>query len=67
MKIGMIYSNKLKNYDFGSGHPFRGDRFESFMSYFNTQLSKSGKFEILLNDEAASDNDLELWHTKDIT
>lgn len=65
MKIGMIYSNKLKNYDFGSGHPFRGDRFESFMSYFNTQLSKSGKFEILLNEEAASDNDLKLWHTKD--
>jgi acetoin utilization protein AcuC len=65
MKTGIIYSNKLKNYDFGSGHPFRGDRFESFMSYFNTELSESGKFEILLNEEAASDNDLELWHTKD--
>jgi hypothetical protein len=41
MKVGIIYSNKLKNYDFGPGHPFRGDRFESFMFYFNTTLSKS--------------------------
>ena len=60
-----MYSNQLRNYDFGSGHPFRGDRFESFMSYFNKELGKSDKFEVLLNEEAASDDDLELWHTKE--
>ncbi len=64
MKIGLIYSEKLRNYDFGSGHPFRGDRFESFMSSFKSLLSNSDKFEVLLNDEAAGDEDLELWHTK---
>ncbi len=65
MKIGIIYSDKLKNYDFGLGHPFRGDRFSSFMSYFRTKLSKSGRFKVFLSDEPVSNKDLELWHTKD--
>lgn len=61
----MVYSRQLKNYDFGLGHPFRGDRFGSFMSYFDATLSKSDRFEVFMNEEAASDEDLELWHTKD--
>jgi acetoin utilization protein AcuC len=65
MKVGIIYSDKLKNYDFGPEHPFRGDRFESFMSYFNIKLSTSGRFEVILNEESASNNDLMLWHTRD--
>ncbi len=65
MKVGIICSDKLKNYDFGPGHPFRGDRFRSFMSYFNTTLGKSGRFEIFLNEDSASNKDLELWHTRD--
>jgi acetoin utilization protein AcuC len=65
MKVGILYSSKLRNYDFGPGHPFRGDRFESFMSYFDATLSHSGKFEVLLNDEPASAEDLQLWHTTD--
>lgn len=65
MKIGIISSDKLKNYDFGPGHPFRGDRFESFMAYFREVLNKSGKFEVVMNDELASDEDLSLWHEKD--
>jgi acetoin utilization protein AcuC len=65
VKTGILYSNQLRYYDFGSGHPFRGDRFERFMSFFNKELGKSGKFEVLLNEEAACDDDLELWHTKE--
>jgi len=65
MKIGILYSNKLKNYDFGPGHPFRGDRFDSFMNYFQKGLNKSGRFEVRMNDELASDKDLLLWHEKD--
>ena len=60
-----MYSNKLRKYDFGAGHPFRGDRFESFMLHFNAELGKSDKFQVFVNEEAASDDDLELWHTKD--
>lgn len=65
MKVGIIYNNKLKNYDFGIGHPFRGDRFESFMSYFNKILSGSGRFKVIFNEDSASNKDLELWHTRD--
>ncbi len=35
------------------------------MSYFNTTLGKSGRFEIFLNEDSASNKDLELWHTRD--
>lgn len=65
MKVGIVYSEQLKNYDFGLGHPFRGDRFRSFMSYFDATLSKSNRFEVFMNEEVAGDEDLELWHTKD--
>jgi acetoin utilization protein AcuC len=65
VKIGLLYSSKLKNYDFGPGHPFRGDRFESFLSYFNITLLKSNKFEVFLNEESASDEELEFWHTRE--
>ena len=65
MKVGIIYSKKLKNYDFGVGHPFRGDRFEKFFSFFNTKFSNSDRIEYVLNEKLASDSDLELWHTKD--
>jgi acetoin utilization protein AcuC len=65
MKIGIMFSEKLKDYDFGSGHPFRGDRFGSFMTYYDKKLSPSGKFEIILNEELAKNDDLMLWHTLD--
>jgi acetoin utilization protein AcuC len=65
VKIGLLYSSKLKNYDFGPGHPFRGDRFESFLSYFNKTLLKRNKFEVFLNEESASDEELEFWHTRE--
>jgi acetoin utilization protein AcuC len=65
VKIGLLYSNKLKNYDFGPGHPFRGDRFASFLSYFNKTLPKCNRFEVCLNEESASDEELEFWHTRE--
>jgi acetoin utilization protein AcuC len=64
MKVGIIYSKRLKNYDFGAGHPFRGDRFEKFFSFFNTKFGNSDRIENVLNEKLASDSDLELWHTK---
>jgi acetoin utilization protein AcuC len=65
VKVGIVFSDKLKNYDFGPGHPFRGDRFDIFMSFFNKRLKTSGVFEVVYNDEVASDPDLMLWHTED--
>ena len=64
-KIVLVYSDKLKNYDFGLGHPFRANRFKSFMACFRRELNKSGIFELIMNDELASEGDLLLWHKKD--
>jgi acetoin utilization protein AcuC len=65
MKVGVINSDKLKNYDFGEGHPFRGDRFADFFSFFNKKLGSSPRFDIVMNKKLAVDGDLELWHTKE--
>jgi acetoin utilization protein AcuC len=64
-QIGIMFSEKLQDYDFGPGHPFRGDRFGSFMAYFQEKLGKSERFEVIMNDEGASDDDLSLWHEED--
>lgn len=63
--IGVLYSDELKNYDFGPGHPFRGDRYARFMIYFKETLEKSGEFKIVKNEEPASEADLSLAHEKD--
>jgi acetoin utilization protein AcuC len=63
--IGILYSRELKNYDFGPGHPFRGDRYQRFIDYFNTTLKETGKFEVVTRDDAASDSELSLAHEKD--
>ena len=65
LKVGVIGSDLLKKYDFGAGHPFRGDRFESFFSFFDRKLGSNDKFEIVLNNKLASDSDLELWHERE--
>jgi acetoin utilization protein AcuC len=65
MKVGVIDSDELKNYDFGKGHPFRGDRFTDFFSFFDKKLGSSTRFEIVTNKKLARDSDLELWHTKE--
>ena len=65
LKVGIVYSNKLKDYDFGLGHPFRGDRFERFMTYFKDRHFDTEKFEIIINEELANNEDLYLWHKKE--
>ena len=65
MKTIIIYSDELKNYDFGEGHPFRSNRFERFLELFKEKLSKDKRFELKKNITLASDEELELWHSKD--
>jgi len=65
MTVSIIYSEKLKDYDFGPGHPFRGDRFSNFMKFFSKELIPTQRFKVLLNNEPATDGDLMLWHDID--
>ncbi|MBA7684596.1 hypothetical protein ES703_93001 [subsurface metagenome] len=64
MKTTILYSDELKNYDFGPGHPFRSDRFVSFLKLYKEKLGKNKHFELVKNNELASDEELEFWHTK---
>ena len=65
MKTTIIYSNELKNYDFGEGHPFRSNRFERFLELFQEKLGEDQRFELKENINLATDEELELWHSKD--
>jgi len=65
MKTTIVYSDELKDYDFGPGHPFRSNRFASFWELYQEKLAENKNFELVKNNEPAMDEELELWHTKD--
>lgn len=65
MKTTIIYSDELKNYDFGPGHPFRGDRFASFFQLYREKLGEDKNFQLVENNEPVSDKELQLWHTQE--
>ena len=65
MKVAILYSDELKRYDFGPGHPFRGDRFLNFMKLFKEKgLDENPTFKII-KPEYASERDLMLIHTEE--
>ena len=57
MAIGILYRKELTEYDFGSGHPFRGDRYRRFPQYLKDNLIEDDNYHIL-KAEPASDEDL---------
>ena len=58
-KIAIIYRDELKEYDFGPGHPFRGDRFQVFPKFLDQRVKPDSYYQIL-KAEAATDADLKL-------
>lgn len=65
MKVGIAYHEKYHQYDLGSGHPFRGDRFVNVMRLFEEQ----GLFRLsnvtLLEPKPVTKQDLLKIHDKD--
>jgi len=57
MTIGIIYREELQEYDFGSGHAFRGDRYQLFPQFLRDNLAKDNNYQILRADPA-TDKDL---------
>jgi acetoin utilization protein AcuC len=56
----------IVNYDFGPGHPFRGDRFRRFMSAFRgAGLASDPRFEVI-HAEPAGEEDLLLAHSEEL-
>ncbi len=62
-QVAILYHPDLINYDFGLGHPFRGDRFPRFMDLLRSKgILNRGDVD-LLEPEAAGDEDLQLIHS----
>jgi acetoin utilization protein AcuC len=59
MTLAIIYREELKEYDFGPGHPFRGDRYEIFPKFLQEKLPAKDHYRFL-NADWASDEDLQL-------
>jgi acetoin utilization protein AcuC len=59
MAITILYREDLKEYDFGAGHPFRGDRFEVFPQFLKQHLATNGNYRVVEADPA-TDGDLQL-------
>jgi len=57
--INIIYRDELKEYDFGAGHPFRGDRYEVFPRFLKDVLV-DGKDYLLIGADPATEEDLHL-------
>jgi acetoin utilization protein AcuC len=56
MELAILYHEKLKEYDFGAGHSFRGDRYEHFARFLREKFG-DGLYE-LLRAQCATDEDL---------
>ena len=59
MTLPIIYREELREYDFGPGHPFRGDRYDSFPRYLGQKLVEGEDYRFV-KAEPASDDDLRL-------
>jgi acetoin utilization protein AcuC len=57
MTVAFLYRDDIKEYDFGSGHPFHGDRYGSFMELLKRKLP-SGRLYTVLTAEPAEESDL---------
>jgi acetoin utilization protein AcuC len=57
MAIAIFYTEELREYDFGPGHPFRGDRYEIFPRFLRENLSEDDNYRIL-KSEPATEEDL---------
>ena len=64
MAATILYRDELKEYDFGPGHPFRGDRYENFLPFLKSRLNPEGHYAVL-SAEKASDDDLFIICDKD--
>ncbi len=64
MTLAILYSPELKEYDFGPGHSFRGDRYERFSRFLRENLTENDNYRIL-RAEPATDEDLLLICQKD--
>jgi acetoin utilization protein AcuC len=53
LTAAVLYRDEITEYDFGSGHPFRGDRYEKFIEFLKTHVIAEQYYDILASDSAS--------------
>jgi acetoin utilization protein AcuC len=56
MTLAILYREELKEYDFGPGHPFRGDRYEIFPKFLQEKMPAKGHYQFQKADWASDDD-----------
>ncbi len=56
MKVAVLYREELREYDFGIGHPFRGDRYEIFPAFLKEKVPEGNNYRFLEAAEAAEED-----------
>lgn len=64
MAIAVLYREELREYDFGPGHPFRGDRYELFIDVLQQSISPGEHYQVFEAEQAELE-DLLLICSKD--
>ncbi|MCK4435997.1 hypothetical protein KAU87_04210, partial [Candidatus Bathyarchaeota archaeon] len=64
MNVGIAFHEKYRQYDFGPGHPFRGDRFDNALKLFREQGLLDMPNVHILTPEIAKLEDLLRVHNK---
>jgi acetoin utilization protein AcuC len=59
MPTPILYNEGLKEYDFGPGHPFRGDRYQIFPKFLKEHIEPDDKY-FFVTSEPATEQDLRL-------
>jgi acetoin utilization protein AcuC len=57
LAIAILYRDELREYDFGAGHPFRGDRYELFASFLKQRVPEDNNYRFI-KAELSTDKDL---------
>jgi acetoin utilization protein AcuC len=60
MPLTVVYTDNIKGYDFGAGHPFRSDRYVNFMNLLRAKVEGFEEIE----PRRASDQELMLVHDR---
>lgn len=60
----LLYSDEIREYDFGIGHPFRGSRYKIFFKFLEEKFKDKVDYEIL-KAEPVSEEDLVLICSKE--
>jgi len=56
MPIAILYRDELREYDFGPGHPFRGERYVEFYQFLREHLPEDDNYRIIKADWASEED-----------